>query len=196
MEEGDVNKYRMVVIGGSAGSLDVILKIVAAVQDAADVAFIVVVHRAKTGDSILADLLSTQTKLAVKEVEDKEQILPGTIYIAPPDYHLLLENEYTFSLDASEKVHYSRPSIDVTFESAALVYKTTLVGILLSGANADGAAGIKTIADAGGYTIVQQPATAEVSYMPQRALSIARVSKVLEGEEIGGFLNKILNVKS
>lgn len=196
MEEGDVNKYRMVVIGGSAGSLDVILKIVAAVQDAADVAFIIVVHRAKTGDSILADLLSTQTKLAVKEVEDKEQILPGTIYIAPPDYHLLLENEYTFSLDASEKVHYSRPSIDVTFESASLVYKTTLVGILLSGANADGAAGIKTIADAGGYTIVQQPATAEVSYMPQRALNIARVSKVLEGEEIGGFLNRILNVKS
>jgi two-component system chemotaxis response regulator CheB len=196
MEEGDVNKYRMVVIGGSAGSLDVILKIVATVQNAADVAFIVVVHRAKTGDSILADLLSAQTKLAVKEVEDKEQILPGTIYIAPPDYHLLLENEYTFSLDASEKVHYSRPSIDVTFESAALVYKTTLVGILLSGANADGAMGIKTIADAGGYTIVQQPATAEVSYMPQRALSIARVNKVLEGEEIGGFLNRILNVKS
>jgi two-component system chemotaxis response regulator CheB len=186
----------MVVIGGSAGSLDVILKIVAAVQDAVDVAFIVVVHRAKTGDSILADLLSTQTKLAVKEVEDKEQILPGTIYIAPPDYHLLLENEYTFSLDASEKVHYSRPSIDVTFESAAFVYKTTLVGILLSGANADGAVGIKTIADAGGYTIVQQPATAEVSYMPQRALSIARVNKVLDGEEIGGFLNRILNVKS
>jgi len=192
MAQGNVTKYRMVVIGGSAGSLDVILKIVAAVQDAVDVTFVVVVHRGKTGDSILADLLATQTKLVVKEVEDKEQILPGTIYIAPPDYHLLLENEYTFSLDASEKVNYSRPSIDVTFESAAYVYGAALIGILLSGANADGAAGIKTIADAGGYTLVQQPATAEVGYMPQQAINITPVSKILDGEEIGRYLQKLL----
>lgn len=192
MAEGNVSKYRMVVIGGSAGSLDSILKIVAAVQEAVDVAFIVVVHRGKSGDSILADLLSSQTALVVKEVEDKEIILPGTIYIAPPDYHLLLENEYTFSLDASEKVNYSRPSIDVTFESAALVYGPALVGVLLSGANADGAVGLKTIADAGGFTIAQQPATAEVGYMPQQAINITKVSVILEGEDIGTFLRTLL----
>lgn len=192
MAEGDVSKYRMVVIGGSAGSLDSILKIVAAVQETVDVAFVVVVHRGKSGDSILADLLSSQTKLVVKEVEDKELILPGTIYIAPPDYHLLLENEYTFSLDASEKVHYSRPSIDVTFESAALVYGPALVGVLLSGANADGAVGLKNIADAGGFTIAQQPATAEVGYMPQQAINLTKVSVILEGEDIGIFLRTLL----
>ncbi|SEM39782.1 two-component system, chemotaxis family, response regulator CheB [Chitinophaga rupis] len=192
MAEGDVSKYRMVVIGGSAGSLDSILKIVAAVQEAVDVAFVVVVHRGKSGDSILTDLLSSQTKLVVKEVEDKELILPGTIYIAPPDYHLLLENEYTFSLDASEKVHYSRPSIDVTFESAALVYGPALVGVLLSGANADGAVGLKNIADAGGFTIAQQPATAEVGYMPQQAINLTKVSVILEGEDIGIFLKTLL----
>ena len=192
MAEGNVSKYRMVVIGGSAGSLDSILKIVAAVQEAVDVAFVVVVHRGKSGDSILADLLSSQTALVVKEVEDKELILPGTIYIAPPDYHLLLENEYTFSLDASEKVNYSRPSIDVTFESAALVYGPALVGVLLSGANADGAVGLKTIADAGGFTIAQQPATAEVGYMPQQAINITKVSVILEGEDIGTFLRTLL----
>lgn len=192
MAEGDVSKYRMVVIGGSAGSLDSILKIVAAVEEAVDVAFVVVVHRGKSGDSILADLLSSQTSLVVKEVEDKELILPGTIYIAPPDYHLLLENEYTFSLDASEKVNYSRPSIDVTFESAALVYGPALVGVLLSGANADGAVGLKNIADAGGFTIAQQPATAEVGYMPQQAINMTKVSVILEGEDIGVFLRTLL----
>ena len=192
MAEGDVSKYRRVVIGGSAGSLDSILKIVAAVQEAVDVAFVVIVHRGKGGDSILTDLLSSQTTLVVKEVEDKELILPGTIYIAPPDYHLLLENEYTFSLDASEKVHYSRPSIDVTFESAALVYGPALVGVLLSGANADGAVGLKNIADAGGFTIAQQPATAEVGYMPQQAINLTKVSVILEGEDIGIFLRTLL----
>jgi len=192
MAQGDVSKYKMVVIGGSAGSLDSILKIVAAVQESVDVAFVVVVHRGKGGDSILTDLLSSQTTLVVKEVEDKELILPGTIYIAPPDYHLLLENEYTFSLDASEKVHYSRPSIDVTFESAALVYGPALVGVLLSGANADGAVGLKNIADAGGFTIAQQPATAEVGYMPQQAINMTKVSVILEGEDIGIFLRTLL----
>ena len=192
MAQGDVSKYKMVVIGGSAGSLDSILKIVAAVQESVDVAFVVVVHRGKGGDSILTDLLSSQTTLVVKEVEDKELILPGTIYIAPPDYHLLLENEYTFSLDASEKVHYSRPSIDVTFESAALVYGPALVGVLLSGANADGAVGLKNIADAGGFTIAQQPATAEVGYMLQQAINMTKVSVILEGEDIGVFLRTLL----
>ncbi|KAA2239779.1 chemotaxis protein CheB [Chitinophaga agrisoli] len=192
MAESDVSKYRMVVIGGSAGSLDVILRIVSEARQLTHVAFVIIVHRSKSADSILADLLSTQTPLLVKEVEDKESIMPGIVYIAPPDYHLLLENERTFSLDASEKINYSRPSIDVTFESAADIFGPALVGIVLSGANADGALGLSAIAAAGGYTIVQEPVTAEVDFMPRQAINMTRVDAILEGEEIGGFLEVLL----
>ncbi len=192
MAENDVNKYRMVVIGGSAGSLDVILRIVAEARQLTHIVFVIIVHRSKSADSILADLLSTQTPLLVKEVEDKESIVPGIVYIAPPDYHLLLENERTFSLDASEKVNYSRPSIDVTFESAADIFGPALVGIVLSGANADGALGLNAISAAGGYTIVQEPVTAEVDFMPRQAINMTQVDAILEGEEIGGFLEVLL----
>ena len=119
MAEDAIIKYKMLAIGGSAGSLDVILKIVAALPFVSHLATVIIVHRKNDGESILTYLLSTRTKLAVKEIEDKEAIKGGTIYIAPADYHLLIENEKMFSLDASEKIHHSRPSIDVSFESVA-----------------------------------------------------------------------------
>ena len=153
----DALKYKVVAIGGSAGSLDVILKIIAD-ADVSNVFYIVIVHRKNDADSVLSDLFKSHTHLTVKEVEDKEPVLPGHLYIAPPDYHLLLENEFTFSLDASEKVHHSRPSIDVTFESVAEVFGDAAIGVLLSGANADGAQGLKKINKAGGFTVVQNPA--------------------------------------
>ena len=119
-------------------------------------------------------MFSSRTKLKVKEVEDKDYILPGHVYIAPPDYHLLLEDENTFSLDASEKIYFSRPSIDVTFESVAEVFGAAVIGILLSGANADGAIGLSKIQQAGGFTIVQDPESAEVDYMPRQAIDKAK----------------------
>ncbi len=192
MAEDDVRTFSMVAIGGSAGSLEVILKIVAALPQRTDTSFIIVIHRKNSNDSILTDLLATKTSLTVKEVEDKEPVLPGTVYIAPTDYHLLLESDGTFSLDVSERIHHSRPSIDVTFESAAVIYQSSLLGILLSGANADGAAGLKAIAGNGGYTIIQHPASAEVGFMPQQALNIMQPDQVLDGSDIGPFLLKLL----
>lgn len=193
MAESNVGGFKLVVIGGSAGSLDIILRIAAAIPSHTKASFIVVLHRKSGQHSILTELLSDKTGLPVKDVEDKEPILPGTMYVAPSDYHLLLEDDHTFSLDVSEKVHFSRPSIDVTFESAAPLYNDSLIGILLSGANADGAEGMKAIAQHGGFTIVQLPATAEVGYMPQQALNIMTANKVLDGVMIGNFLKELLS---
>lgn len=193
MAESNVDRYKLVVIGGSAGSLDIILRIAAAIPRDTKTSFIIVLHRKSGQHSILSELLSDRTGMPVRDVEDKEPILPGTIYVAPCDYHLLLEHDHTFSLDVSEKVHYSRPSIDVTFESAASLYSNSLIGILLSGANADGAEGMKAISQHGGFTIVQLPATAEVGYMPQQALNIMAASKVLDGQQIGHFLQELLS---
>src|SRR5215211_8157064 len=119
MAENSVAKYKMVVIGGSAGSLEVVIRIVSVLPANVTTSFVIIIHRKNSADSILQNLLSTKTKLSVKEVEDKEKIYPGTIYLAPPDYHLLFEDQSAFSLDISEKIHYSRPSIDVTFDSAS-----------------------------------------------------------------------------
>lgn len=162
---------QLVVIGGSAGSLEVVLQIVSGLPSTLTAAIVVVLHRLQSAESVLVNVLESRAALPVREVEDKEPLQRGTIYIAPPNYHLLLENKKEFSLDASEKVHHSRPSIDVTFESAAREFGRAAVGILLSGANADGAAGLKKIKNSGGITLVQDPATAEVDYMPRQAIA-------------------------
>ena len=192
MAEDNLGRYKMVVIGGSAGSLEVIMKTVAAFPENSNASFVVVIHRKNEPDSLLRNLLAGRTQLSVKEVEDKERIVPGTVYLAPPDYHLLFEDETAFSLDVSEKIHHSRPSIDVTFESAAEVYGAALIGILLSGANADGSHGLKKIFENGGHTIVQEPSSAEVSFMPQQALNLIKPNAVLPGNEIGVYLKSIL----
>jgi len=178
---------RLVVIGGSAGSLEVILGLVSGLPVNADFTYILVVHRKSDSDSLLAHILSSRTPMPVCEVEDKEEILPNHIYIAPPDYHLLLENEGLFSLDSSEKIHHSRPSIDVTFESAAETFGAKTIGILLSGANADGAMGLRAIKDKGGLTIVQNPAAAEVAFMPEQAIKMDAAKQILDNSEIIDF---------
>jgi two-component system, chemotaxis family, protein-glutamate methylesterase/glutaminase len=192
MEKDAIGKYDVVVIGGSAGSLEVIFKLVGAFPDNTGTIFIIVVHRKNSSSSILEELLSTKTSITVKEVEDKDPILPNTIYIAPADYHLLIEDDQTFSLDCSEKIHYSRPSIDITFESIAQVYGSRAIGVLLSGANADGAEGLAKIKKAGGFTIVQDPSTSDAGYMPQQAIKQKAFDKILHAEEIGSFINKLL----
>ncbi len=188
----DEVKYQTVAIGGSAGSLDVLLKIVPQLPTGSGASFVIVVHRKNDADSILVDLLSARTRMNVKEVEDKEPILPNVIYIAPPDYHLLFEDKASFSLDSSEKVHYSRPSIDVTFESVADTFHSSSIGILLSGANADGAEGLARIKQAGGFTIAQDPATADVAYMPQQAIYKNAVAEIAAADAIAGWIRKLL----
>ena len=185
-----MNKYELLIIGGSAGGLEVLLEVLPQLRTDLDYAVVLVMHR-RGGDSLLAGLLSDKTKLAVKEAEEKESIGPGVIYIAPADYHLLVEKDKTFSLDYSEKIHYSRPAIDASFETAAEAYGPLLAGVLLSGANADGAEGLLQIKQAGGLTIVQDPDEASVSYMPQQAIEKGAADKILTTRQIIGLLNEL-----
>lgn len=182
---------KALIIGGSAGSLDVLLRVLPQVRIDIPFPIVIVVHRKQGTDSLLSDLLSSKTQLSVKEIEEKEKILPQTIYVVPPDYHLLIEKDFTFSFDYSEKVNYSRPSIDVTFQSAAEVYSNKLVCLLLSGSNADGVNGLITVSNYGGETAVQDPASAQVSYMPEQAILRAKIDHVLQIEEMATYINAL-----
>lgn len=183
---------KLVVIGGSAGSLDVLLKIVPDLPVSSGAAFLVVVHRRNDSDSALADILARRTTMSVKELEDKEAIVPNTVYIAPADYHTLLEDERTFSLDVSEKVNHTRPSIDVTFASVAEIFGKRTIGVLLSGANADGTEGLKQIKGAGGFALVQEPATADVDYMPLQAIRQNAFHQIAGTNDIAHAIGKRL----
>jgi two-component system, chemotaxis family, protein-glutamate methylesterase/glutaminase len=185
-----INKYELLIIGGSAGSLEVILEVLPSLRHDLDYAILLVLHR-RSGDSLLTGLLSDKTRLEVKEAEEKEAIRPGVIYIAPADYHLLVEKDKTLSLDYSEKIHYSRPAIDASYETAAEAYGPLLIGVLLSGANADGAEGLLQIKQAGGLTIVQDPNEASVSYMPQQAIEKNAATKILTTIQIIRLLNEV-----
>jgi two-component system, chemotaxis family, protein-glutamate methylesterase/glutaminase len=189
-EDLSMNKYELLIIGGSAGCLEVILEILPLLRTDLDYAVVLVMHR-RSGDSLLTGILSDKTKLEVKEAEEKEAIRRGIIYIAPADYHLLVEKDKTFSLDYSEKIHYSRPAIDASFETAADAYGPHAVGLLLSGANADGAIGLLEIKQAGGLTLVQDPAEATVSYMPQQAIELNAANKILSTSQIIQLLNEL-----
>lgn len=183
-----IDQFPLVVIGGSAGSLEVILQVLADLTNTR-LAIILVIHRKGSLHSGLPDLLNQKSSATVKEAEEKEQIEPGFVYVAPADYHLLIEQNRSMSLDYSEKVNFSRPSIDVTFECAAGVFGSKVTGILLSGGNADGVAGLKAIRKAGGTCVVQDPTSALVSFMPQHALNEMKVDRTLMSGEIAGFLN-------
>jgi two-component system, chemotaxis family, protein-glutamate methylesterase/glutaminase len=176
--------FWLVMLGGSTGSIDVLTQLLPALPTPLPYVLVLVLHRKNTSDSNLAQLFSLKTQLLVREVEDKDTIRLGTIYLAPADYHLLFESDGTFALDDSEKINFSRPSIDVTFEAAADVFGTAVVGILLSGANADGVAGLRAIQQAGGLTIAQQPETALVAYMPQQAIQAGVAQKIMTVDEL------------
>ena len=186
-----ISRCKSVVIGGSAGSLKVLLQILPYLEFVPTFSIVIILHRKNTEDSSLEELIAMKTFLPVKEVEDKTPLKPGFIYIAPPDYHLLFEKNGFLSLDVSEKINYSRPSIDVTFESAAVVFHSSLVGILLSGANADGTEGLKAIQKAGGTTIVQQPDTADMPFMPNHAVLNTTPDFILDIKEILNILENI-----
>lgn len=190
------SKCKALIIGGSAGSLDVLLEIFPLLSDEIDFPIILVTHRKSGNDALLSDLLRSRTKLKVNEAEEKDKIQPGNVYIAPADYHLLIEENETFSLDYSEKVNYSRPSIDVTFHSAAEVFKDKLVCILLSGSNADGVAGLKTVKSSGGLVVIQNPKTAVMPYMPQQAANEIEGGIILNANEMAEFINRLYSYKT
>lgn len=190
-ETGDFKDIRYLVIGGSAGSMGVILQILQSLKADLSIAIIIVIHRKSNSTKGLADLFSQRCLLEVTEAEEKEEIKPGRIYLAPANYHLLIETDGTFSLDTSEKIQFSRPSIDVTFETAAEAFGPALAGLLLSGANSDGSAGLLSIANSGGLTIVQHPDSAEVDFMPKAAIYKTVVDYVIAASELPGFINQI-----
>ena len=183
------------IIGGSAGSLEVLLKVLPVIDAAIKFPIVIVIHRKHGTDSLLPDLLSGRTSLQVKEVDEKEELKAGFIYIAPSDYHLLIERDHTFSLDYSEKINYSRPSIDVTFQTAAEVYKNKLACLLLSGSNSDGVKGLKNVKEWGGMAVIQDPKTAQVAYMPAQAQLNVQIDTVLKPEDMGEFINLLSNRK-
>ncbi len=183
-------KYDIVVIGGSAGSIPVVIQILESLPAHTRVPMVIVIHRLKNVVSELSTLLS-HTRLVI-EPEDKSPIEEGGIYLAPQNYHLLVEYSKTFGLDYSEAVNYSRPSIDVTYSSVSEVYKNRVLGILLSGANNDGAQGLKEIMLNGGGGIVQDPASAEHIALPVAAISLCDGVAVLTPQSIIEELIKVL----
>lgn len=180
---------KTIVIGGSAGSLIQVLRIIPLLRKDMDVSVLIVMHRMASHEDVLPGVLVAKTSFEVKEVEDKDELRRGVIYIAPADYHVLVERDFTLTLDDSEKVNFSRPSIDVTFESAAEVCGSSLVGVLLSGANADGAAGLKRVKEKGGRAIVQDPATAEFPMMPQSALELVKADFVMNDDNVAKIVD-------
>lgn len=185
------NKCKLLVIGGSAGSLSVLLDVLPGLNANLSFPVIIVLHRKSSLESVLKDLFASKTTLQVIEAEEKERLLAGHIYIAPADYHLLVEKDKTISLDFSEKVNFSRPSIDVAFETAAEAYGSNLACMLLSGASSDGAQGLKFVKSCGGLTIVQSPDTAEVAYMPQQAIAEVDVDVIIDTKDMATFINTL-----
>jgi two-component system chemotaxis response regulator CheB len=168
-----------VVIGASAGGIEVLSALLSHLPTGCSVPFMVVMHIPRERPSLLPEVFATRCVLPIREAEDKEPVHPGTVYFAPPDYHLLVDRGPALALSDDEPVHFSRPSIDVLFESAADVYGESLMGMVLTGANRDGASGLAAIARAGGRTIVQEPSSAAAPYLPAAALEEGPVDAVL-----------------
>jgi two-component system, chemotaxis family, protein-glutamate methylesterase/glutaminase len=187
----NINRYGAIVVGVSAGGMDALSRLFCLISNDFGLPIVVVQHLHASSNGYLAEFLGNKTPLYVKEVEEKFKIQPGTIYLCPSNYHLLIEADETFALSIDEKVNHTRPSIDVLFESAARVWSQRLIGIILTGANRDGAEGIRRIKACGGLTIAQDPATAESPFMPQAAIDTGCVDKVLSLEGIRDFLNSL-----
>lgn len=185
------NVYKAIAIGGSAGSTEALSEILSCLPPMFNLPIIIVCHLHPTDDGGLVEFFSRQSGRIVKEAVDKEQVQAGRIYFPPANYHLLVEREKTFALSIDEKVNYSRPSIDVFFESAALAWGIDLIGIILTGANMDGAAGIQAIKKHGGFTIAQDPQEALHPVMPQAAISTGAIDTILSIKQIINFLQII-----
>ena len=175
---------KAIVIGASYGGMEAIKTILTGLPSGFKIPVSIVLHIGNNNISNYMTVLNHKTGFIVKEAEEKELIDPGNIYFAPPNYHLQMENNFSFSLSTDQKINYSRPSIDVLFETAAWVYKNELLGILLTGSNGDGADGLKTIKDYGGITIVQNPETAAAKTMPVKAIKKEEPSFILDLEKI------------
>ncbi|MEO1051701.1 MAG: chemotaxis protein CheB [Bacteroidota bacterium] len=182
------SKYKAVVIGGSAGSFQGVVKILSQIPADFSLPIIMCLHRLKHVRNGFVEALSIKSKAEVREPYDKENIKRGKVYLAPANYHMSLELGNFFSLSTEEMINNSRPAIDITLDSASYIYRDKLVGILLSGANKDGAMGMKRIKDRNGLTIVQDPAECMIDTMPTAAMNLTTIDYVMKIEDIVRFL--------
>lgn len=177
-----------IVIGASSGGVDALMKVFASLSPGFGLPIIVVLHLPDERRSRLADVFQLRLPIPVKEVDDKEMIVPGTLYFAAPGYHVSVEKDFSLSLSQEERIYHSRPSIDILFESAADAYGARLAGVLLTGANQDGARGLALIKQYGGFTVVQDPRLAQVPTMLEAALSLHMPNHILPLHDIGRLL--------
>jgi two-component system chemotaxis response regulator CheB len=184
-------RYAAVVIGVSAGGIEALKLLLPALPASFPLPIAIVQHRDRRSNGFLADYLNAMTKITVSEAEDKEPFCAAHAYLAPAGYHLLIESDRSLSLTVDERVNHSCPSVDVLFESAANVFAHSLIGIVLTGANADGARGLKTIKARGGLAVVQDPQTAAAMTMPRAALDATPVDHVVPLERIAPLLIQI-----
>lgn len=183
--------YKAVIIGGSAGSFQVVTKILNSLPKNISIPVLLCLHRLKHVRSGFVEALSLKSNIPVIEPMDKQQLKPGKAYLAPANYHMLLELTNRVALSIEEPVNHSRPSIDLSFITAAHAYRKSLIGIILSGANRDGALGLKKVHDMGGLTIVQDPIECEVKTMTESSLQVTEVDHIFNTEQIIQFLKKL-----
>ena len=181
-------RIEAIVIGASAGGVEALGLILPALPAKFRPSLLIVLHLPRERPSLLVEIYEKRCALPIREADDKEPIEPGTVYFAPPDYHMLVERNRQIALSTDEPVHFSRPSVDVLFESAADVYADRLLGVILTGANEDGAAGLHAIHRAGGVTVVQQPDSAKVPLMVVSALQRNPADFVLSLPQIAELL--------
>ncbi len=183
--------YKAVIIGGSAGSFQVVTKILSSLSSKFPIPVLLCLHRLKHVRSGFVEALSLKSNIPIEEPHDKEQLKAGKAYLAPANYHMFIELANRVALSTEEAVNHSRPSIDLSFLTASNAYRDKLLGIILSGANRDGAYGLKCVGDKGGTTIVQDPNTCEVKTMTESAMQLTKVDHVYSTEQIIRFLSKI-----
>ncbi|MES9960241.1 MAG: chemotaxis protein CheB [Sedimenticola sp.] len=183
--------YSAIVIGASAGGMEALIALLSGLPEGFGLYLLVVQHLHPSDRGRLARQLDNTLELSVSEACDKEELRTGQVYFAPANYHLLVEQNETLALSVDERVNWSRPSIDVLFDSAARVWGHRLVGVILTGANSDGAAGLRCIAEHGGLTVVQDPDSARSAEMPRAAIEAVTVDRILPLEKIGSFLRSL-----
>jgi len=190
-ERAAARAIEAVVIGASAGGFEALLAVLRGLPPTYPIPLVAVLHLPENHESRLPELFGYRLELTVREARDKDALAPGVLYFAPAGYHLLVETDRTFSLSCEDRVSYARPSIDVLFETAADAYGPSLAGILLTGANYDGAAGLAGMKVAGALTVVQDPATAEVPTMPEAAIRRMAPDLILPLAEIHSLLQRL-----
>ncbi len=180
-----------VVIGASAGGVETLSLLLSKLPADCRVSFLIVMHIPRESPSLLPEVFAMRCALPIREAEDKEPVQPGTVYVAPPDYHLLVDRGPALALSGDEAVYFSRPSIDVLFESAADVYAERLMGVILTGSSQDGALGLAAVGRAGGRTVVQRPDSAAVPILPDAALRQGCVDAVLSLQELQELFSRM-----